>query len=311
MSKSAAEISLDLSHRIESLIPALIPDRLIVRTRTGLRVGNKGALSVRVRPDPGNWYDHEAGVGGDALDLVKHIRGTSIAEAMSWSNTWLGARTEVNPRPPIQSHLSRAHNSGLWRSLWLEATPAKGTIVEIYLKSRGLSLPVDAPIKFHRMCPRGTERVPAMVALMTDPLDAKPCGLHRTFLRVNGGNKADGVPKMILGSAGVVRLSSDADVGYGLGVAEGIETSLALMQYAGWAPIWAAVSAGGFTRLPVIPGVESLSIFSDMDDRGASLQAARNCAIRWVNAGRDVVIHKPPSGTDWLDALGGQHEPHL
>jgi len=40
----------------------------------------------------------------------------------------------------------------------------------------------------------------------------------------------------------------DEGVTAGLGLAEGIETALAVMQRAGWSPVWAATSAGAMDR---------------------------------------------------------------
>jgi putative DNA primase/helicase len=176
-------------------------------------------------------------------------------------------------------------------------------VVEQYLASRGLRLPPDAPLRFHPACPRNKERLPAMVALMTDPLSGEPCGVHRTFLRSDGSGKADGSTKMMLGTAGIIRLVPDTEVTVGLGLAEGIETSLAIMQGAGWSPVWACGSAGAMSTFPVLPGIEALTLFVDADDSGAGAKAARSCADRWTSAGVEVTAHHPPAGSDWADIV--------
>lgn len=189
------------------------------------------------------------------------------------------------------------------RRLWREAMPADapGSLVPIYLAARGLAVENDAPLRFHPECPRGAEHWPAMLALMTRPATAEPCGVHRTFLARDGRAKAPGEPKKAMaGEAGVVRLVPDADVTLGLGVAEGIETSLAVMQRTGWRPVWAATSAGAIRTFPVLPGLEMLTVFADAD--GAGLDAARTCCTRWAEAGREARILAPPAG-DWDDAL--------
>ncbi len=86
----------------------------------------------------------------------------------------------------------------------------------------------------------------------------------------------------------------------GLGIAEGIETALAVMQRAGWAPVWAATSAGAIRRFPVLPGIEALTVFADMD--GAGLNAARDCCRTWAAAGWEARLLAPPAG-DWDDVL--------
>lgn len=121
--------------------------------------------------------------------------------------------------------------------LWSESRAANGTLVEVYLESRGLFLPMDAPLRFHPEAWRNQDYGPpgpAMVALMTDPVTNEPCGVHVTYLRPDGGGKAPGTnPKVMLGTAGIIRLVPDDEVTLGLGLAEGIETALAVMQRTG------------------------------------------------------------------------------
>ena len=143
-----------------------------------------------------------------------------------------------------------------------------------------------------------------MLALMTSPEANEPVGAHVTYLCPDGTGKAEGQRgKIMLGSVGVVRLVPDEDVGTGLGLAEGIETALAIMQRTGWRPIWAATSAGAIARFPVLPGIEALTVFADAD--AAGLAAARACAARWAAAGRDARLLRPPAG-DWDDATRGR-----
>jgi hypothetical protein len=141
-----------------------------------------------------------------------------------------------------------------------------------------------------------------MISLMTNAITNEPCGLHRTFLNSDGTKISHGEKKMTLGNCGPIRLVPDEEVTLGIGIAEGIETSLAIMQRAGWQPVWAAGSAGGIAKFPVLHGIESLTIFPDADDKGASVKAAQSCAERWTDAGRAVRIVTPPNGKDWHDA---------
>jgi hypothetical protein len=94
----------------------------------------------------------------------------------------------------------------------------------------------------------------------------------------------------MLGTQGVVRITSDEDVSHGLGICEGIEDGLALLCL-GMSPVWAATSAGGIERFPVLSGIEALTIFADNDEAG--IAAASKCAERWRAAGRDTFIVRP------------------
>jgi hypothetical protein len=285
------------------------------RGRETWRFRARGSLAVVVAgAKRGDWFDHEAGEGGDALALVAHLRRTPMRDAYGWALAWLGLAGGAEPRPalpprPAAPEAPRAASlpasADMARRIWREAVAPAGTLAEAYLAARGLSIEIGAPLRFHPDCPRGPERWPALVALMSDPLSGAPCGVHRTFLARDGSGKASGpLPtKMMAGAAGVIRLVPDADVTCGLGLAEGIETALSVMQGFGWRPVWAATSAGAIRRFPVLPGIEALTIFADPD--GAGMEAARACAGAWAEAGREARICAPPAG-DFNDAIRGR-----
>jgi hypothetical protein len=310
-----AAVAADLAGRMPRLLGRLLDREPTGRTRDTWRYGRKGSLAVVVGgPRRGRWFDHEAGVGGDALALVAHLRGCTMREARNWALAWLGeapAPRQPAAPPGCASRRGAPHEAspptttGLARRIWGEAEPPAATPVERYLLGRRLALPSAAPLRFHPACPRGSERGPAMLALMTDPVTGEPCGVHRTFLAPDGAGQApegpNGEPsKMMAGRAGVVRLVLDQEATTCLGVAEGIETALAVMQRCGWRPVWAATSAGAIRAFPVLPGVECLTVFADADSPG--IGAARACCRRWAAAGREAMWRAPPEG-DWDDAL--------
>lgn len=304
---SPADLAAQLAGHGETLARELTGTEPTSRSGTVLRFRTKGSLAVTIAgPKRGSWRDHEAGEGGDALGLVAHLRGVPMREAYHWALAWLGiaggAAHRPEPRPAVAPPVARPAQSDtldMARSIWRAAIPAAGTLVEAYLASRGLTLPGDAPLRFHPACQRGADRLPAMVALMTAPETAEPCGVHRTFLRADGTGKAEGQAKMMAGNAGVIRLVPDIDVAEGLGLAEGIETALAVMQHIGWRPVWAASSAGAIRGFPVLAGIEALTVFADTGAAGEC--AARDCAGRWTAARREARIVAPPIG-DWDDA---------
>ncbi len=268
-----ADLVRQLAPCVERLARELVGAEPTSRRAGEVRFGSRGSLAVRVAgAGRGSWFDFEAGKGGDALGLVAHRRGTTAGEAIGWALAWLGRQPgdADTPEPPPVLARSRgrggaAHCSGdgLWRGLWCEAVPPSGSLVEAYLRTRGLRPPHGAPLRLHPACPRGAGRLPAMLALMTDAATGEACGVHRTFLAPDGNGKALPGPngegaKMMLGSAGVVRLTPDEDVTLGLGLCEGIETGLALLQRFRHAPVWAAAAAGAIHRFPVLPGIEAL-----------------------------------------------------
>jgi len=186
--------------------------------------------------------------------------------------------------------------------IWRRATVAKGSLIEIYLRARGISIEPPLSIKFapslkHR--PTGSSG-PAMVAAIQNPA-GKITGIHRTYLTMDGRKKAAfSHTKMMLGSCagGAVRLARATDE---LCVGEGIETMLSVQQETGF-PCWAALSTSGLTALKLPRSINSVTICADADHPGE--QAARDAAKRWKLQGRDVRIARPPTGfNDFNDAL--------
>lgn len=302
---SIDDLNAILSDRVETLALHLVGDQPTSRRRDQMRFRRKGSLVVW---DGGNrrgsFYDHEAGKGGDMVAFIAHMNGGDMKSAYHWARDWIGdcpIPTPIRPRPAAPQKRPVSDTIDDARRVWREAVPSHGTIVETYLASRGLRLQDDhRMLRFHPSCPRYHETYPAMIALMVDPETGEPTGVHRTFLLADGSAKIPLEPdKMMLGNAGVVQLY-DAE-GYGLGITEGIENALAVAQTAAWRPIWAATSSGGVSGFPVLPAIDALSIFADQDWPG--MTAARRCAERWVEAGREARIIAPPSG-DWNKTWG-------
>ena len=305
-------ISTALAAQIEALAESLL-GKPTQRLGNELRYRRKGSLSVAVRGDKrGRFYDHERGEGGDALELVRQVNGGTVSDAMRWARDWLGLDPCTRPaaapttqdarEPSTQDEADRIERA---LAIWGETVPLFGTVAEEYLRGRRIAPPESVTdLRFHPSCPAGEgRRLPAMVALMRDIQSNEPRAIHRTFLKPDGTGKDEAGKKMMGRAAGtVIKLCDDADITLGLGLAEGIENSLSLWTY-GWWPVWAAGSAGAIRTFPVLDGIETLTIFSDADDRGVGVEAARSCAIRWQEAGRSVEIHNPPAGADWNDII--------
>ena len=199
-----------------------------------------------------------------------------------------------------------AHSGRVWR----ESRDANGTWAEGYLSGRGLSCPTmiqlaAEPLNFIR--PVGSltgprPRLPRRFQANRDSRSPNPffdppvTAIHR--IRGRGGdNKAMLGP--VTGKA--IMLSPWWHVTDTLHIAEGVETSLALYGE-GVRPIWAAGSKGAIERFPVIDRVKTLRIFADNDANGEGVAKARECAERWRQAGKRVVIrYLEETGRDYAD----------
>ena len=206
------------------------------------------------------------------------------------------ARREAEDRAEAE----RAEKKAL--ACWREAQPIGGTVAETYLRSRGITCDLPDTLRFHPDCWHpSAKRFPAMVAL----IEGLPrLAVHRTYLRPDGGGKAEVEPaKAMLGQAagGAVRVAG----GQGpLVVAEGIETALSLCSglLGRPAPVWACLSTSGLAGLRLPGGFpHRLTIAADGDPAGR--EAAHRLAERATALGWTVSMLPAPEGRDWNDIL--------
>jgi putative DNA primase/helicase len=175
--------------------------------------------------------------------------------------------------------------------LWQQSVPLKDTLgFKYFTERRGLHIRLlenlDLVIRWH-------EGIGAVVALMTNSVTSEPTGIHRTFI----AKDATKIERKMLGHQGVVRLSPDEEVLEGLGICEGLETSLRTLLD-GWTPVWCVCNAGGIERFPVLSGIEALTIFVDDDETKTGINAAQPCAERWTEADREVRLARTKDAFD-------------
>ncbi|AMJ61975.1 phage/plasmid primase, P4 family [Bosea sp. PAMC 26642] len=189
--------------------------------------------------------------------------------------------------------------------LWSEAIDPRGTLVETYLRSRRLDLPdgvAMSVIRFHPSCPFGPGmRHPCMVAAFRSIETGAVVAIHRTALTADG-RKLD--RKMLGPVAGAAIMLGELDAERGcLTVGEGIESALSGLAM-GFAPAWAMGSADAIAKLPVLRGVDSLTILGEIDG-GASAKAIGQVGMAWSEGGREVLVATPKAGfgKDVNDAL--------
>lgn len=276
----------------------------------------------------GQWFDHASGEGGDALDLIRAEMGGDLTSAAEYAARWLGdpARAQRPVRPPAEpaDEPSDADRTRQALRLWQGSTALRGSRAEAYLTFRCGSVPGDLyeadALRFHGACPftvttpegARTIRLPAMIGLMRNVVTGEPQAVHRTALKADGSDKAimpDGSnPKKMLGPAGgaAVMLTAPENVTMGLGLAEGIETSVSVLL-TGFRPVWAAGSSGAIGAFPVLAGIDCLTVFADHDAKGQGEAAATEVCQRYADAGAEGRWLAPPAvGDDWNDALTGK-----
>lgn len=251
------------------------------------------SLAIRATDD-GTLLVH-CHAGCEQHQVIQALRDRALWPSPAGRRT---ARRAIHFGPPVRKVPSERA-----LSIWQACVPASGTLVETYLRARGIDVRPCPRIRFHTGLrhPAGSTW-PAAVALVTQGLDDSAVAIHRTFLTADGSNKAPVEPaKMMLGPCrgGAVRLDGIAAPPR-LMVGEGLETCLSAMQATGL-PAWAALSTSGMRRLELPRAVMDVIVLADGDEPGEA--AARECAQRWHGQGRRVRIARAPAGLDFNDML--------
>lgn len=243
----------------------------------------------------GDYICRHCGAGKGVTFLMKY-HNWSWTEAVDWvlAEMGYGSRPELTPyiagsiqrprRPELTPDETAARRSKL-RDTWEAARKVQeGDPVDRYLRMRVPGLQgIPYVLRLHPALDywwdpqdggrhKSLGRFPAMLAAVMDP-SGRVCNIHRTYLSEDGRKakiiSPDGeildAKKLMSGlpwTGGGIRLTEGAD--RSLGVAEGIETSLAASVFAG-VPTWSVVSTSGMAKFAVPEHVDVLTIFADHD----------------------------------------------
>jgi hypothetical protein len=264
--------------------------RCPVHGGTSLSLGNgpKGRLFVRC------WYGCRRNAVVAAL-LQRGLITKDIAAVMPETREQRALREAAEAR-------TRTYRIACARDLWAQSHPATGSIVETYLYSRLLTIPVPPALRligqqWHR---ESGGYWPAMIARV-DHVEHGLVAVHLTYLNpLDPANRLDLDPRKrcigpIKGAA--VQLAPAAAT---MAIAEGIESAMSVML--GWdMPAWAALSANGIAEL-VLPLMGEDGIASDIviaaDPDAPGMIGARRAGRRWQAEGRRVRIATPGRGRD-------------
>jgi len=281
-----------------------------------------GSFSINI--NSGAYCDHSSGDGGgDFVALYAFVRGhqhqTDAARALAvelgidgTSGAFSGPSSGVGgwrPLPTAAAAIAaptRADRGPDVRLILSKCKPAADTLVEAHLRSRSLSLPSAADIRFADDVADMAERkgYPAMVSVVRYGDGSETGGLHITYLHDDGSKSH----KKMLGSVagGSVRL---ADMGLDgiLGVSEGIESGIAAMMLYPGIPVWASLSTSGMRSFQIPDGCKRLVIFADAGEAGQA--AAAELRDTAAAAGVAVAVVTPTGDDDFnRDLMDGHAE---
>ena len=263
----------------------------------------KPSLSISERNGKVLFYCH---AGCSQVDVIEALKSMGLWEDRQ--DKFQHQRKDSRESTPIQRQektrpeFTPEDKKRFALKIWEESVPSANTLVETYLSSLGLKLPLPPSLRFHpnlKHLPSG-QNYPSMVALITHGIDGTPMAIQRTYLARDGKRKAPiDCNKMMLGPSrgGVIRLAEPDGF---LMVGEGIETCLSAMMATGH-PSWAAMSASGLAAINLPESVKCVIVLADGDKRGE--EVALLCARRWTQQGKKVHIAHPPQGKDFNDLL--------
>ena len=270
------------------------------------------SMFVRLQDSPkgpaGKWRDAATNEHGDLLDIIRESLGLrDFREVAEEARRFL---TLPHPEPeyvfkPARSAVSAGPQTAA-RRLFASSGPIEGTMVETYLRRRGIaSVHHGGSLRFHPRCyyrpdeHLPTETWPAMIACVTD-LDGRITGVHRTWLdpdgfdRVRLGKAPIETPRRAMGDLlrNAVRFgAADDDV---LVAGEGIETMLSLRCVLPTLPMAAALSANHLSAMSLSSSLRRLYIARDADAAGNAVQAT--LSQRAEDSGIEAIVLSPRLG---------------
>jgi hypothetical protein len=224
----------------------------------------------------GKWTDAATGEHGDLLDVIRESCGlVDFHDVTEEARRFLSLpRSEQESDNPSRRSPVPTGSPESARRLFAMSKPIAGTVVETYLRRRGITdlHGVDS-LRFHPCCyyrseaDAPTEIWPAMIAAVTD-LQGRITGAHRTWLDPSGRDKAPvDTPRRAMGHllGHAVRFGSAGEV---MAAGEGIETMLSLRCVIPSMPMVAALSAAHLAAILFPATLRRLYIVRDDDPAG-------------------------------------------
>lgn len=205
-----------------------------------------------------------------------------------------------SPRPSYQPERTSPNVIRIWD----QATEIRGTLGEVYLRSR--RLPIDLPdLRFHPRCPFGRKpktifRPAVLVAVRTGH---QMTAIQRIRL-TNDGTWHDG--KFMLGKPGQGAWAPKFE-GHVLAITEGMEDAASYAQIRK-IPCWAALGNERLALIEVPEHVGTLYIAEDNDGPG---RCAAMAAVESHNIPERQIIRDPPPRRfhDWAQAAAKRARP--
>lgn len=304
---------------------------------------------------PGTWKDAATDEKGGPLDLVMRACNLDFKGALDWSREFLGlARGGVSDderrRRRAEAERRRAAADAAYEA---ETADKRRRAASLFRGAKRLAFrgsPADAYLRGARGIDVGGlgrlpgvlghlpdcrhvesgRRVPALVALIQQPMTRVALGVHMTFLEPTGADKLRAPPgwppsqkfpvrKVWPGgiAGGVIRLwrgdtgmAEDEAAACGavdeLALCEGVEDGLSIALALPRLRVWCAYSLSNLVNVRLPPCAERVTVFADNDWGKPRARAALDTALAALERqGRPVAVAHSHIGKDVNDALRG------
>ncbi len=291
-----------------------------------------GTDRFSVNPAKKKWNCRGHGGGSSPINLVMHCMSVDFKAACEFltgeepptgEGTWdeeakrkaaerkkaADAKAEREAEEQAQQE---ADSTEYAQKLWEQAKSIEGTPAEAYLLNRGLPkmlwpecLRYHSGLKYPQ-----AGKLPALICRVDDTM-GDLTGIWRIFITKEGRKAPVENAKLGLGpvAGGAVRLQEAASGE--VGIAEGVETALAVYALTG-RPCWSCLSTAGLINFEPPLDIERVRIYGDGDQalqkpdgswdmapgKKAALRAAQNLSDNGLHV-LDIAL--PEAGSDWLD----------
>lgn len=323
---------------LQQLAPELAPAVARVGRHVGCPVhgGKDGFRLFKDAEYTGGGVCNSCGVFHDGFELLSWLYGWGFSQSVAAIGQVLGVQSG-RPLPvlparqrskPDWQYVKQQEDASLIRrlnQLWGETLPlsdSRAQPVWHYLQRRGIVIRFrpewDGALRFHPQLPYHDESgawlgsYPALVGKIVTTT-GRAATLHRIYLTEDGFKAPVEHPKKMMPipsdrviTGGAIPLGAPSEV---LGVAEGIETALAVTRATGQT-VWPVVNATLLARFEPPEGVKMLYIWADQDLNETGLNAAQDLKAKAWKKGIVTQILLPPmplklgvKSWDWNDVL--------
>lgn len=212
---------------------------------------------------------HGCGAGGDAISWLQKMENMTFEQAIkALLDDYVPAGVPMTRPACAPVPVDELQPNVDAKAIWDKAVPPKGTLVEDYLRARGIRVPATywSELRFApRLYHHSKQHFPAMIARLSD--DRGFMCIQRTYLDPSLPKKADVMPnKMTLGmmQGSAVRFGEPDEM---LGLAEGVESALSARALYS-IPTWATLSCVRLKQIEIPKTVKVITIFGDQDKAG-------------------------------------------